>query len=240
MLTREMRQTVHREQFSAYSLMKIDLKEIVQSKGFSSLKTWTKVWGEPHMEDLLFLVIDDICSYLNIGKNMGEIQIRQTVKLIIQQFPDLSMEDFKVWSNQFKSGHYGKLYDSVDGVLLLSSIELYEKERMKAIEDNHDNIKNSVPELNVSNPIFKVLSEVSKKPDAKPLSWRIIDPLPPREPTEFDNRINFILKMFDRIHRGNPVRLPSGQPTGIKMIYVNSKPVDQNKFMDIMLMKDSK
>src|SRR5688572_29264254 len=98
-LTSEEKQTANRERFLAYSKLKISLPEIVKSKGFSSLKTWIRIWGEENIEDFLYLAIDDICSYLNVGKNMSLVQIRQTAKLIMQRFPELSMEDIKAWSD---------------------------------------------------------------------------------------------------------------------------------------------
>ncbi len=65
---------------------------------------------------------------------MGAEQVKQTVELIIEDYKHLKPEDFKACFNNAKKGHYGKLFDRLDGQIIMQWLCEYDNERDSEIE----------------------------------------------------------------------------------------------------------
>jgi hypothetical protein len=92
--------------------------------------------GEMGLNALLTHIVTDTVLFFNVGKTMTQLQIAQTVQLIVEDFDYLALEDLKVCFKNAKKGLYGKLYDRIDGAVIIQWIETYEKERLKAFEES--------------------------------------------------------------------------------------------------------
>jgi len=69
---------------------------------------------------------------------MSQVQIADLSDIIIEEYYYLKIDDFKLCFNNGKKGMYGDVY-RVDGGVLLSWIERYRKERIKAADDDNYN-----------------------------------------------------------------------------------------------------
>lgn len=224
-------QIVNRERFLAFKNIDVTIFDIVKSNGFSSIKQWQKVWGSQNIEDFIYVIIGDVVNFLSVGKTMDENQQTQTAKLIMQNHIDLSMEDLRVWSDRFKCGGYGKLYDCIDGKILLESLDAYRAERLEAIDNEHINSKSATPVIeNFSPELIKILSNGSAIQEAKKSAQRE-RAIKNIEPTELDLQIQYYYKVFDRLHqrKGNKVTI-GGQETSIKMIELKLKGVKRKRY----------
>jgi hypothetical protein len=85
------------------------------------------------VKDLLIVMITDAVNYFNIGKNMNDNQIIQTVELVLDSYPMFKLSDFKLCFNRAKSGRYGKVYDRIDGQIIFEWLGNYENEREQEI-----------------------------------------------------------------------------------------------------------
>lgn len=85
--------------------------------------------GEYVVKALLNIMIADMVLFLQVGKNMDDDQIMQTVDLILEDYKSYKPEDFKLCFNRGKKGHYGPLYDRFDGQVIMSWLALYDTER---------------------------------------------------------------------------------------------------------------
>lgn len=85
---------------------------------------------------MLTLLFEDFISFFNVGKNMGALQVKQTIDLIFSDhvFINLKPEDFKVYFDLFKKGRYGQVFDRIDGQLILMNLSAYAQERMNLVE----------------------------------------------------------------------------------------------------------
>ena len=76
---------------------------------------------------------------------MNDIQMAQTADLILEEFYYLNIEDFKLCFNMAKSGKFGKVYDRMDGQVIMDWLSMYNKMRVetKVSEENakHQSIK---------------------------------------------------------------------------------------------------
>ena len=95
--------------------------------------------GEMGLNALMVLIITDVVLFFNVGKTMTPEQIAQTVQLILEDYEYLCVEDFKVCFNNAKKGVYGKLYDRIDGAIILEWVETYAQQREKAFIESYSN-----------------------------------------------------------------------------------------------------
>mgnify|MGYP000522076099 CR=1 FL=1 len=94
-----------------------------------------KEFGETHLRVFMVKVLNDLVDFFSVGKSMGAVQVAQTVDLIIDEYYFLKPDDFKLCFNRAKKGLYGKVYDRIDGQVILEWLGLYVKERNSAAED---------------------------------------------------------------------------------------------------------
>ena len=86
-------------------------------------------------------VLNDFVDFFNVGTSIGAVQVAQTVDLIIDEYYFFKPDDFKLCFNRAKKGLYGKVYDRIDGAVILEWLGRYEKERGSIAMD--DSINNS-------------------------------------------------------------------------------------------------
>lgn len=94
---------------------------------------------------LLFLLIEDVVSFFNVGKTMNDKQVAVTCDLIIDYYPYFKPEDFKLCFRNAMLGKYGKQYDRLDGAIILEWLKCYDIERSNFAEEQ------SISEANMYN-----------------------------------------------------------------------------------------
>lgn len=102
--------------------------------GYPTLNKIKTELGEETVLGFLKLHILDLRVFLNIGKSMTDAQTEQTALLILDEFPVLTIADIKLFFTKIKKGHYGQIYDRLDGQLLLIWIAKYFEERCDTAE----------------------------------------------------------------------------------------------------------
>jgi len=83
---------------------------------------------------ILSKLLIDFLNFLSIGKSMGESQVVETVKLILEDYSVLKPDDFVLFFNRAKKGHYGKAFDRMDGMVIFEWLEMFMYERTSEIE----------------------------------------------------------------------------------------------------------
>lgn len=84
-----------------------------------------KELGEGKAKAILTLILIDLVNFFSVGKSMDTDQINQTADLIMQNYWILKPDDFKLFANNFKMGQYGKMYDRIDGAVIIEALEVY-------------------------------------------------------------------------------------------------------------------
>ena len=76
---------------------------------------------------------------------MNDIQMAQTADLILEEYYYLNIEDFKLCFNMAKSGKFGKVYDRIDGQVIMDWLSTYLNMRIETVvsgnEQKHASIK---------------------------------------------------------------------------------------------------
>lgn len=115
------------------------------NKQLSGIRKLFGQHGDFVIHAFLNVVIADLVSFFNLGKNMNDQQIKQTSQLIISEYWFLKPEDFKLCFNQAKKGRYGKVFDRIDGMVIMEWLNQYCLERTEVADEmnfqKHDQIK---------------------------------------------------------------------------------------------------
>lgn len=88
--------------------------------------------GEAFTCAFLVKIVTEVVNYFNIGKSMSPGQIAQTVIFIMDDYYYLKPDDFKLCFSKAMKGNYGRLYDRLDGQIILDWIAQYTAERLEA------------------------------------------------------------------------------------------------------------
>jgi len=81
----------------------------------------------------------------NVSRKMNEAQIVETVNMLLDEYPRLSLQEYQVFFNRIKSGKFGQLYDSLDGIKIMVFMKDFYEEVNNAYydfkEEKHQDIK---------------------------------------------------------------------------------------------------
>lgn len=80
---------------------------------------------------LIALAICEVCDFFNVGKNMNDIQIAMTADLILESFGHLKLEELKYCFR--RAMRQGKVFDRIDGNVLISWVREYDDERTEVV-----------------------------------------------------------------------------------------------------------
>lgn len=103
------------------------LVEIEKTYGYEFLQAYLEGW------------IVNLREFVNVGKKMTDIQTFEAAMIILQDYKYLTIADINLLFKRAKSGYYGKLYDRLDGQIILDWFRTYDKERMIAAEEESIN-----------------------------------------------------------------------------------------------------
>jgi len=81
-------------------------------------------------------------EFSNVSRKMNASQIAETVKILLQEYPNLSLQEYQVFFNRIRSGYYGQLYDSLDGIKIMAFVrqfydEINEAYNQKVYENDY-------------------------------------------------------------------------------------------------------
>lgn len=83
--------------------------------------------------DEICLIILDLCKWFNVKNNISEEQIYGIAEMVISEYKFLTLLDLGLCFKFAKLGKYGKVYDRIDGGLVLYWLKMYEEERTETI-----------------------------------------------------------------------------------------------------------
>ena len=90
-------------------------------------------------------MIIDLNVFSGVARKMNPNQIADTVNMLLDEYPRLSLQEYQVFFNRIKSGKFGQLYDSLDGIKIMVFMKDFYKEVNNAYydfkEEKHQDIK---------------------------------------------------------------------------------------------------
>jgi len=93
---------------------------------------------KPALLKALSLLITQLGSSFNVGKNLDTLQVYECATLLIDKYWYLRLEEFAYVFKQAKLGKYGKVYDRLDMQVISEWLNAYDTgERLAELERKH-------------------------------------------------------------------------------------------------------
>lgn len=187
--------------------------------------------GEAIAKAFVTSIVTDLVLSFNVGKTMNPHQVVDVVEIIQRDYYYLKPSELKYCFDNAKKGHYGQLYDRIDGSIIFDWIERYLDERMNVVISNnekiHEDFKNA-PQMD-SEILLKVLKEVDfAQQDKEKTKERVIAPKVNYDPA--DAIIQSYFSDFDIEYKNKPIG-----KWGKRFVDYKGKILDQTEYVEFRL-----
>ena len=105
--------------------------------GSSALSVVKREQGKQAASAYISIMLADVEQFFNVKNGMTEIQIKMLVDMILKNFFFLKISDLRLFSEKFKMGLYGKVYDRLDGGVVMDALNKYVDDRMEEAAQYH-------------------------------------------------------------------------------------------------------
>lgn len=99
-----------------------------------AIGTITRKLGETKSRAAVVLLLADALEFFNATETMSDIQVAMTVDLIMEEYPYFKMDDLKLCFKNAMKMKYGRIYNRIDGQVIMSWLREYNKERCAAAD----------------------------------------------------------------------------------------------------------
>lgn len=90
-------------------------------------------------EKCLMVLINDLRLYFQFDNMISTDGIKSICPMIIAEYPGLSLEEITICFSQAKKGHYGELYNRLDGFTIFKFLKTYSQAKIERIKIRQDN-----------------------------------------------------------------------------------------------------
>ena len=113
------------------------------------------------------ILIDQVQLFFNVSMPMSPAQIGITCDLILERFGNYKLQDFQICFRKAMAGDYGKLYNRIDGAIIIEWLYQYDAERTEEIiklrEREHVETKMTAAQIFATPVMQQVLQQVTDK-----------------------------------------------------------------------------
>lgn len=95
------------------------------------------------VKDEISLLIIDLMGFFNVKYSMDKDMIEDVVEMLITEYRNLTIFDVALCFREVKVGRYGKIYDRLDGGMIMEFFIKYYGGFVDAIEQAHERRKNA-------------------------------------------------------------------------------------------------
>jgi hypothetical protein len=104
------------------------IEEVFES-GVPSLITIENKVGEAAVRAVVVLLLKEAIDFFNLTETMTDTQVATTCRFIIEEYPYFQLDDLKVCFANAMKGKYGKIYNRLDGSIVLEWLSKYDRDR---------------------------------------------------------------------------------------------------------------
>ena len=127
-------------------IRKLDINEFHLQKIEKEIKVPTMALiNNQHPQGLrkeMSLLILDLHAFYSVKNGMNKDMIDDVVELILSEYSNLTTYDLALCFREVKVGRYGKIYDRIDGGMIMDWLRMYYGRFIDAVEEAHERRKN--------------------------------------------------------------------------------------------------
>lgn len=119
--------------------------------------------GKKKMLAVLVIIVKDLCSSLNVVRNMNEDQMIEAAAMLLDECGNFRLEDYVMMFSMGKRGQLVKIYDRIDLQVITAMMDMYWEKRKAVGEVYQENEANHYESLgNTQKTIDKYHPEEAK------------------------------------------------------------------------------
>lgn len=140
---------------------------VISNDSLPAINTLKKMHGVEYITRALSILLDQVQLFFNVSVPMSPAQISITCDLILERFGNYKIQDFQICFRKAMAGDYGKLYNRIDGAIILEWLNTYDNERTEEIvklrERENVETKMTAAQIFQTPAMQKVLQQVTDK-----------------------------------------------------------------------------
>lgn len=95
-------------------------------------------YGRDKAETWLAIQLNDLSEFAGCKDKLTVRQIQDTAAMIIESYPHYNLTEFMLFCQRFKRCKYGRFYGSVDPMIILQALSLFDEERRRAYDEREE------------------------------------------------------------------------------------------------------
>src|SRR5205085_8339473 len=100
--------------------------------------------GKKRMLKVIYLLVRDFCSSLNVVRNMNQDQMIEAASMLTEECGNFRLEDYAIMFSIGKRGELVKIYDRIDLSIITQMLDEYWKRRQAAAEKLEESESNGL------------------------------------------------------------------------------------------------
>lgn len=108
--------------------------------------------GEPFIRALMVKWMGSFVNFYSVNGTMSDLQVADTINLILEEYPHYKQDDFKLFFNMSKKGMFGQVFGRMDGEVIMQWLKAYDIHRDTIAQ------KESIKEAERFKPVSQVRS----------------------------------------------------------------------------------
>ncbi len=211
---------------SSFEILKCDTAEIAIYQESPSLVKIKKELGGDFQLLYISSILTKFVKKFNIGKNMNLEQIADAAKDIARLYYFMKPSELKYVLNKAKAGGYGKIYDRLDGPLILEWLNTYMEEREAACA-RHQEAKNLEYKKDINEAFeHEQMKEIYETIKKQPIMKKEKKTVKSKQQTISDVAQSWLTE-FDKLERKG-----SYSNSGGRFVKVGDKIMSQDEFFN--------
>lgn len=85
--------------------------------------------GETYLQALMVKWMNSFLRFYSTNGAMDAIQVSDTIMLILEEYPNYTQDDFKLFFKLAKKGTFGQVYGRMDGEVIMNWLKAYDRHR---------------------------------------------------------------------------------------------------------------
>lgn len=101
---------------------------------YPMIKELIDAYGRKTIHKVLYLMVKDFCSSLNVVRNMNQEQMLECAAILLDDCGNFRLEDYTMMFSMGKRGHLIKIYDRLDISVITEMLDEYWRKRNEMAE----------------------------------------------------------------------------------------------------------
>ena len=132
--------------YNKAEIVKVVKEQVLQVKSsYDLVRLSEPIIAMDDNKEVIAEMLLELNEFSNVSRKMNPGQIIETVNMLMNEYPRLSLQEYQVFFNRIKNGYYGHLFESLDGIKIMAFMKDFYKEINNAYneykEEMHQNIK---------------------------------------------------------------------------------------------------